>query len=215
MFKFSNSRLISAVIFWLNLAFGAVVIVTGLIALWLIISPLVMRGSAHEISAAVPVMVGDRTLHPIIPVEAPLARDTAYTLSVVDARGELRFLTTSWELQFYSYASYLIAGLIILSILYLIRDVVRNVAEGNPFKQKSAINIRRIGGLLALSGIVAPVVEYVCARMLLNQLQPTTPSLSPPFTFELDIILAGLLIVIISQVWMYGAELEYEQSLTV
>jgi len=100
-------------------------------------------------------------------------------------------------------------------VIYLIRSVLQEVAKGTPFGPKSAKRIRAIGLLFVLIGILGPIAEYVSARMVLARISTVDLALSPPLSLNSDAILAGSLIVILSQVWMYGSELADEQALTI
>lgn len=216
MSTIANSRLARAVRIWLDLALVVGLLACAVLAVWLLVSPLVMARNRTEMEAAIPVAIGSRSVRPVIPIEAIATQeDSIHSLRIVNARGELRFLTSSWGLQFACNLGYLIGALVAMYVIYLIRSVLQEVAKGTPFGPKSAKRIRAIGLLFVLIGILGPIAEYVSARMVLARISTVDLALSPPLSLNSDAILAGLLIVILSQVWMYGSELAHEQALTI
>jgi hypothetical protein len=211
----SNSRLIRITQAFLDLLLALGIVGCALLALWLLISPLAMAGG-KKADVAVPVVIGSRSILPVVSVEitAP-GQESIHSPCIVKARGELRFQTSSWSLHFASMLVYLIAVLVITSVVYLIRSVLREVAQGNPFGPKNAKRIRAIGLLFLLVGTLGPVVEHVVARMVLARIPTTDPVLSAPLSFESGPILTGLLILTLAQVWAYGSDIEREQALTI
>ena len=215
MSTIANS-LARAVRIWLDLALVVGLLACAVLAVWLLVSPLVMARNRTEMEAAIPVAIGSRSVRPVIPIETMAAQEESiHSLRIVDARGELRFLTSSWGLQFACTLRYLIAALVAMSVIYLIRKVLQEMAKGTPFGPKSAKRIRAIGLLLLLIGILGPIADYVSARMVLARIYTENLALSAPLYFKSEAVLAGLLILILSQVWMYGAELAHEQALTI
>ena len=216
MSTITNSRLIGVVRVWLDLALVVGLLACAMLAVWLFISPFIMAVSGTEADAAIPVAIGSRSVRPVIPIETlATPKDSIHSLRIVDARGELRFLTSSWGLQFACNLGYLIGALVAMYVIYLIRNVLQEVAKGTPFGPKSAKRVRAIGLLFLLIGILRPIAEYVSARLVLARISEVDLALSPPLSLNLDAVLAGLLIVVLSQVWMYGWELAHEQSLTI
>ena len=212
----TDHRLARAVRVWLDLAFALGLVACAGLAIWLLISPFVMAHSKTGMDAAIPVAIGSRSVRPVIPVEATAEQEgTIHSLQIVDARGELRFITSRWELQFACNLAYLAGALIVMVVIHLIRSVLREVARGTPFGSDSAKRIRAIGLLFVLLAILRAIAEYVTARLVLARISVVDLALSPPLSLNFDTVLAGLLIVVFSQVWIYGAELAHEQSLTI
>jgi hypothetical protein len=164
----------------------------------------------------VPIVIGSRSVRPVISVAgAPLDNESIRSPKIVDARGELRFRTSRWGLQFVCNLGYLIGALFVMSVVYLIRKVLQEVAQGKPFGPKNANRIRGIGLLLVLIGVMGPIIEYAAARIVLSRIPAADPALSAPLSFRSDPVLAGLLIVVLAQIWAYGSALEREQALTI
>jgi hypothetical protein len=216
MLAIGDSRLTKGVKVFLDLFLVLGLVGCGGLALWLLASPLVMAGGETTAEAAVPVVIGSHSVFPIISVSgAPLDSASIRSPKIVKARGELRFRTSSWGLQFVCNLGYLIGLLVVMSVVYLIRKVLQEVAKGEPFGQKNANRIRGIGLVVLLVGILGPIIEYAVARVVLARIPAADPALSAPLAFDSEPLLAGALILIIAQIWVYGSALEHEQALTI
>ncbi len=69
--------------------------------------------------------------------------------------------------------------------------------------------------MVLLIGILQPAVQYMAATEILNRLPPTVPALNPGPTFDAEVILVSLLILLLAHIWSYGLDLERERALTI
>jgi hypothetical protein len=203
------TKLLLDVIFFLGCA-GAVGI-----ALWLAVSPLVMRdGRAGD--ATIPVAVGEGLVYPTIDVVLDrAAASTVQRAVLVNARGELRIQTTDWSLQFLPNVGMLLALGVALFIVHLLRLMLRTVSAGEPFAEANARRLRTIGFLLLVVGIVGPVLEYLVSSACLSRIPVSGLAVTAPLDARTDVILGGLLLLVLSAVFARGAELERDRSLTI
>ena len=216
MLAIGDSRLTKGVKVFLDVVLALGLVGCGTLALWLLASPLVMASGETAAEAAVPVVIGSRSVFPVISVSgAPLDNASIRSPKIIEARGELRFRTSSWGLQFVCNLGYLIGVLVVMSVVYLIRNVLQEVAKGEPFGQKNANRIRGIGLVYLLVSILRPIIEYAVARVVLARIPAADPALSAPLSFDSEPVLAGSLILIVAQIWAYGSALEREQALTI
>lgn len=185
------------------------------IALWLAISPLVMRDGRPG-NATIPVAVGAGVPYPIVELAVdPVSASEVTHAALVDARGELRIETTDWALQFLPNLGILVGLGIVLTIVHLLRRMIRAVRAGEPFAEANARRLRTMGMLLLAVGLLGPVLEYVVARVLLDRVAVVGLALTAPLDAQTNVILAGLLLLILSAVFARGAELERDRSLTI
>jgi len=185
------------------------------IALWLAASPLVMRdGRAGDVT--IPVAVGEGVLYP--KVEVTVDRTAAPDIqraALVEARGSLRVQTTDWSLQFLPNLGLLLALGISLLIVHLLRLMLRTVRAGEPFAEANARRLRIIGVMLLVAGVVGPLLEYLVASVLLARVPISDLALTAPLDARTDVVLGGLLLLVLSAVFVRGAELERDRSLTI
>lgn len=210
-----NSRLTKFVKGILNLLFWLLVVVTTFLVLWIAFSPLILQVSDIVISSSVPVAIGSGDM-PRFEVE--VAGEEAKGIRnafVEDAQGTLRLETSDWYLIFVSNLGKLVTALGLLYVIHLLRALFAAILQDEIFTQENAILVRRIGYAVLIVGFLQAAAEYFAAREMLRVLTITSPQLSLPSPFEAVIILASLLILVLSQVWSYGLELEREKALTI
>lgn len=210
-----NSRLTKFVKGILNLLFWLLVVVTTFLVLWIAFSPLILQVSDIVISSSVPVAIGSGDM-PRFEVE--VAGEEAKGIRnafVEDAQGTLRLETSDWYLIFVSNLGKLVTALGLLYVIHLLRALFAAILQDEIFTQENAILVRRIGYAVLIAGFLQAAAEYFAAREMLRVLTITSPQLSLPSPFEAVIILASLLILVLSQVWSYGLELEREKALTI
>jgi lipoprotein signal peptidase len=200
---------------WLDIVFFVGAAAGIGMACWLVVSPLVLRGGQVG-DTAIPVAVGSGSLRPALTLDV----DTTATASIrravlVEARGELRIQSTSWSLQFFPNLGMLFGIAIVLYVLLLLRRILGSVLAGDPFAAANANRMRIIGVILVAAGALGPVAEYLAARSMLRMVHVSGVELTAPFDLRLDVILAGLLLLVLAAVFGYGSELERERSLTV
>jgi hypothetical protein len=212
----SGSRLARGLRVWFDVVLVLSGLAMGLLALWLVISPLAMAGGARESEAAVAVAVGAGPLRPVLPVRLTTSQEGLFsTPRLVRGRGQLRFSTSNWRLQFLTNVSLLIGALVALYGVLLVRNPLRDVGAGQPFGPTNARRLRILGVLFLVVGVLRPAVEYALGSLVLSRIVSVEPVLSPPLAFQRDAIVAGLLLLVLAQVWRHGSELEEDQSLTV
>jgi hypothetical protein len=212
-----KSRVAVGAKLWLDIAFFGGLALASLFALWLAFSPMSMSTDSESTAdAAVSVAIGSGTLRPVAHLE--VARDrpgSVYRASLVKGRGELRFQTTSWALQFATNLTMLIGLGFILYIIHLLRNILRTVLEGDPFAVANIRRLRIIGLILLFGGFAVALAEYLMARIVLARIPLEGVELSPPLDVNETAVLTGLLLLVLATVWQHGADLERDQSLTV
>lgn len=205
------TRMIKAV---LDIIFGLLVFSCIILVLLIVLSPLILKGADIPLTASVPVGIGSPD-EQRFEVQIANSADIGIRNAFVDqAQGALRLESLNWKFTFYSYASTLMIAMGLAYSFYLLRSVLHDIIQGDPFSQKNTQRIRRIGYLVLLLGFARPAIEYIAAKQILRELV-VEPSLSVPTLFNVEFILVSLLILLLGQVWSYGLELQRDQQLTI
>ena len=210
----TNPKLTRIVKTILDIIFGFLVFSCIALLLLIVLSPLILMGADIPLTASVPVGIGspgEQQFDVQITNSADIGIRNAF---VNQAQGVLRLESLNWKYIFYSYSSDLIIALVLAYSFYLLRSVLHDIMQGDPFSQKNTLRIRRIGYLVLLLGFVRPAIEYIAAKQILRELV-VQPSLSVPALFNVEFILVSLLILLLGQVWSYGLELQRDQELTI
>ena len=209
-----DSRSIRLIKFLLDLVYGLLVISTAILALVMVFSPLILRNGI-PLTASVPVAIGAGD-EPQFDVQVGASAGQEIRNAFVNqTMGTLRLETGRWELVSISYLYQLLALIGLAYLFGLLRSVIQAIRQGNTFAHENVHRIRRIGYVMLLVGILIPAVQYFASWAILNRLEIITPSLALPSPFQVELILASLLILILAQVWSYGLELERDRALTI
>ena len=199
----------------LDLLFGLLVIAEALLILWIILSPMIMNLTDIPFTALVPVAIGSESEHQFQVDVSGSTEKGIQAAYIDDAQGLLRLETTNWSLVFISNLAKLFTAAGLACIIYFLRSVITAVLNGEPFNSQNAVNIRRIGYLVLLVGFLRPAVETLAAQAILKQLGLIKPVLSLPSLFQVEVLLASLLFLVLAQIWSYGVDLEYDHKLTI
>jgi hypothetical protein len=199
----------------LDIIFGLLVFACVGLVLWIALSPWILGQEGFLGTASVPVTIGSGDEPQFEVTLAGRAKDAIHAASVEEAEGTLRLETSSLPLILVANAAKLVAGIGLAYVIYLLRPVVQVILDGEPFAAENSRRLRRLGYAVLLVGILRPAVENVAATEILNRLPSAVPALNPGPTFDAEVILATLLILLLSHIWSYGLELERDQELTI
>ena len=198
----------------LDIIFGLLVFSCIALVLLIALSPLILKGVSIPLTASVPVRIGSQEEQHFGVQIANSAAIGIRNAFVDHAQGVLRLESFNWRYIFYSYSSDLIIALLLAYSFYLLRSVLHDIMQGDPFSPKNTQRIRRIGYFILLLGFARPAIEYIAAKKILDELV-IEPSLNVPSLFNVEFIFVSLLILLLGQVWSYGLELQRDQELTI
>lgn len=202
--------------FWLDLVLVLGTAGAAVLTLFLLFGPLLADDSAPPFDVAIPVAIGERPIKPVLPLTAgDQGAVVAESPRIVDGYGELRFRTSTLRVHLLQTSLIVLGLLLVLWVVYLLRAIFKSVLGGTPFDPANAARLRWIGALILAGGFLAPLAQYVMTASILRHVSVEGLPLSPPLLFKLDIVLAGLMILVLSAVFDHGARLEQDQSLTV
>ncbi|MBC8366760.1 DUF2975 domain-containing protein [bacterium] len=163
------------------------------------------------------VSIGERALFPIVPLKIVEGFSDS-GIEVANMRsmsGDLSIETTNKPLllmHILIIVLYLVPALLYLRIF---RNMMDTSLEGRPF---DSLNIRRLkwmGWLTILFSFFFPLMENIKARLILGATQIEGLPIQPSLDISEEGIVTGLVILALSAIFAYGAELEHERSLTV
>ena len=180
----------------------------------IVLSPLILKGTQSVITASVLVGIGSDEEHRFdVQVAGGEAKGIRHAF-VDEAQSTLRLETDNWMYVFISNFSKLLIVIGLTYIFYLLRAVLKDILQGDPFATENAPRIRRIGYTALLLAFLRPTIEYIAANEIIRNLR-IQPALSLPSPFKVESILISLLFLILAQVWSYGIELKRDQALTI
>jgi hypothetical protein len=99
--------------------------------------------------------------------------------------------------------------------LRLLHRLVGTVADGRPFQASSVNMIRTIGGLVIVSEVLWASSTYLLERSVAAEVVASGVMLGSNLTLNVPIVLLGLVIIAIAEVFRYGIVLQSDVDLTV
>ena len=194
--------------------YGLLIISSATLFLLIVLSPSILKGTQSVITASVLVGIGSGE-EPRFEVQVAEAEANGIRYAFVDeAQGTLHLETDNWVYIFISNFSKLLIVLGLTYVFYLLRAVLKDILQGDPFATENAPRIRRIGYVVLLLAFLRPTVEYIAANEIIRNLR-IDPALGLPSPFKAESILISLLFLTLAHVWSYGIELKRDQELTV
>ncbi|MCA9916529.1 MAG: DUF2975 domain-containing protein [Anaerolineales bacterium] len=147
-----------------------------------------------------------------------LASDAWGSGEIVWASGQVEF--ESAQVDSVGTAVEIIVWLLMLGIptgfiLVVMRRIFGSMESGSPFIPANVNRIRWLAGLLLGTAVLAQIVQARIGELLLTNIRSS--GLEIIYRFELDptILVIGLIILSLAEVFRYGLELQAEADLTV
>ena len=103
----------------------------------------------------------------------------------------------------------------VTAVVYQLRKIFANLKAGQPFIPENARRIRAIGLLVILACLVQSFLGFGLGTILAKNLAIEGVTIRPQLNFGLDGFLIGLAILVLAEVFRYGAALQEDRDLTV
>lgn len=105
------------------------------------------------------------------------------------------------------------AAFTIMAILFKnLIGILKTVREDRPFARDNANRLTTMGVILLISSVVANVIRAAMVLAIVNTLN--IPNIEVNFSFDLTMLLMGLLLLILAGVFRYGSYLQEEVDST-
>ncbi len=102
-----------------------------------------------------------------------------------------------------------------LYFLHLLRQIVISVEEGNPFVYENAKRLRKLGILILMGAVAKTVSELSMSGYADAILIPQGFNLNGHISVDFTSIIAGLSVIVLSEVFRVGAAIREDQDLTI
>lgn len=151
------------------------------------------------------------------PAVAPLRLPWGEGLLKVEARGgvDLPLAGMPWwvvGIVWVAVALYLIA---ILAALNQLLRIFQRVRAGAPFDAENAVRLRRIGVLCLLLALSGGVARFTMGLVIRNAVDNPAIQVTGGVHVDPTLIIAGVVLVALAEVFRRGTQLEAEQALVV
>jgi hypothetical protein len=210
----TNPKLTRFVKGLIDFIYGLLIFSCITLVLLTVLSPLILKNTESTVTASVLVGIGSDEAHRFDVQVADTATKGIRYAFVDEAQGTLRLETDNWLYIFISNFSKLLIVLGLTYLFHLLRAMLKDILQGNPFSEANSLRIRRIGYTALVLAFMRPAIEYIATDEILRNLR-IEPALSLPSPFKIESILISLLFLTLAHVWSYGIELKRDQALTI
>lgn len=102
-----------------------------------------------------------------------------------------------------------------LSITYLLRQIFRSLAQNNPFVVPNAQRLRLIAFLIMFSAVTSFAHDALANWFLQQNFVLEGSGIRGHLVIDLKTLMAGLIVLVIAEIFRIGAQIKEEQDLTV
>lgn len=99
--------------------------------------------------------------------------------------------------------------------VHRVRQILGTVDTGTPFVMANATRVRHVGLALIASAVVRIIGDLTVGLYIRSVVAAAGLKVDLRTNLRLEMIMAGLLVIVLSEVFRFGAELQEEQDLTV
>ena len=102
--------------------------------------------------------------------------------------------------------------ILILLVLGQLRIILKNVVNENPFAEKNAKSIKNIGYVIMASSLVMPVTKAFLINKIIHAFNLS--NVNVVYTINIEVLIIGILLLLVSAIFNYGAYLQQEYDTT-
>ncbi|HUH28580.1 DUF2975 domain-containing protein [Gelidibacter sp.] len=148
-------------------------------------------------------------------VEPLIYNGDNYAYSLTNGKGRLHITDLDQKFIYLRMLAAMVDSLIYLIIIYFLRRIFKNLTDNNYFISANGLYIRKISLFIILMSFVAQLIQYAADLWIKNTLVFESIIIKNEFNFRFQTILLGLLVYVISIVFLRGVELQKDKDLTI
>ncbi len=156
------------------------------------------------------------TVHPTLDLaNSWRLRGARVVVSQVRATAELPVDAAPWGFVVLGWVTLAISAAFLLLFLHQLRRLFQRVRQGAPFDPDNAARLRWLGILLLVLALWQTVTDVWMSLAISRMLEGPGNQLGTGVSLNLPVILVGLVLIALAEIFRRGAALEEEQSLVV
>ena len=138
-----------------------------------------------------------------------------YDFSLTNGEGRLHINDLDQKFVYLRMLGALVDSLIYLMIIRFLRKIFNNLTENKYFVASNGVFIKKIAISIIFLSLIPEVIYYLTDKWIINTIKINDVIFKNEFNFEYQTILLGLLVFVISIVFLRGIELKEDQDLTI
>ena len=138
-----------------------------------------------------------------------------YDFSLTNGEGRLHINDLDQKFVYLRMLGALTDSIIYLMIIHFLRKIFKSLTENKYFVSSNGKYIKKIAISIIFLAIIPEVIYYLTDRWIISTIELKDVIFKNEFNFEYQTILLGLLVFVISIVFLRGIELKEDQELTI
>ena len=138
-----------------------------------------------------------------------------YEFTLTNGEGRLHINDLDQKFIYLRILAALVDSIIYLMIIYFLRKIFKNLTENQYFVAVNGMYIKKIAFSIILLAFVPEIIHYLTDRWIIGAIELKNVMIKNEFNFEFETILLGLLVFVISIIFLRGIELKEDQELTI
>ena len=138
-----------------------------------------------------------------------------YDFSLTNGEGRLHINDLDQKFVYLRMLGALTDSIIYLMIIHFLRKIFKSLTENKYFVSSNGKYIKKIALSIIFLAVVPEVIYYLTDRWIISTIELKDVIFKNEFNFEYQTILLGLLVFVISIVFLRGIELKEDQELTI
>lgn len=138
-----------------------------------------------------------------------------YEFSLTNGEGRLHINDLDQKFVYLRMLGALVDSVIYLMIIHFLRKIFNNLTENKYFVAANGVLIKKIALSIIFLSLIPEVIYYLTDKWIINTIELKNVIFKNEFNFEYQTILLGLLVFVISIVFLRGIELKEDQDLTI
>ncbi|MCB0504032.1 MAG: DUF2975 domain-containing protein [Cyclobacteriaceae bacterium] len=147
--------------------------------------------------------------------EPLLYNGTEYKFSLTNGDGRLHIDDLNQKFVYLRMLAAFVHSAIYLMIIYFLRKIFKNLTENEYFIPANGMYIKKIALSIILLSLIPELIHYLTDRWILQSIQFSNVMIKNEFNVDFQTILLGLLVFVISIIFLRGIELREDQKLTI
>jgi hypothetical protein len=138
-----------------------------------------------------------------------------YDFTLTNGEGRLHIDDLDQKFVYLRILAALVDSLIYLMIIYFLRKIFKNLTANKYFVAANGMYIKKIALSIILLAFVPSVIHYLTDKWIIGAIEIKNVMIKNEFNFEFETLLLGLLVFVISIIFLRGIELKEDQELTI
>jgi DUF2975 family protein len=138
-----------------------------------------------------------------------------YNFSLTNGEGRLHIDDLDQKFVYLRMLAALVDSIIYLIIIYFLRKIFKNLTENKYFIPANGKYIKKIAYAIILLSLVPEIIHYFTDKWIINSIELTNVAIKNEFNFDLQTIILGVLVFVISIIFLRGIELREDQKFTI